>query len=194
MDRMCDSNRNIGGETVCKRFYESEPELDQILAGLKTVACPHCHRVSHLNRHGFLFGFNEKHQRDRTVRARRIFCSNRNQSAGCGRTFTIWAANKIKRLKLTADELWGFLKQAADSPSLAQTFREFYSEMARSAAYRIWNRFTNAQSTIRTTLGSPPDVSSDRPQGLTLAHLQAAFGDHASPIAAFQAKLQRFFM
>jgi hypothetical protein len=182
---------------VCRRFCGSQEEFDGVYAKLKTTACPHCKRVGTLIRHGFLRGYDESHPRQKTVRAWRIFCNNRKQSMGCGRTFSVWAADKIKRLFLTADALWTFLKQAVESGNKFQAFRNLNSGLSVSAPYRIWKRFREAQSAIRTALGrlcGPPEITSGQPAKQTLAHLETAFGDDPCPITAFQVRLQVFFM
>ncbi len=79
---------------------------------LKQTPCPHCKVVGTLNRHGSLLGYDESSPQQRTVRARRVFCSNRNARRGCGRTFSVWFADKIRRLSLTAGALWRFLQAA----------------------------------------------------------------------------------
>jgi hypothetical protein len=61
--------------------------------------------VGTLIRHGCLCGYDSSSPRRKTVRARRIFCSNRQARRGCGRTFSVWLADKIRRLSLTADGL-----------------------------------------------------------------------------------------
>jgi len=184
-------------EVVCRRICGSEEELEAVLAELKLTACPHCKCVGYLIRHGYLRGYDEKHQRRKAVRARRIFCSNRKQAGGCGRTFSVWMAGKVKRLLLTAEALWVFLKQAADTGNKFQAFQSLNSGMSDSAPYRIWKRFCEAQSAIRTALGrlgKPPECGSGQPAKQTLAHLEAAFAGQPFPIAAFQARLQTFFM
>lgn len=182
---------------VCRRICGSEEEFEAVHARLKTTACPHCRRVGNLIRHGYLRGYDEKHPREKTVRAWRIFCSNRRQATGCGRTFSVWMADKIKRLLLTADALWAFLKQAALTGNRFQAFRNLKSGLSDSAPYRIWKRFGEAQSAIRTALRrlcKPPEVASEEPAEHTLAHLEAAFADQSCPIAAFQVRLQVSFM
>ncbi len=169
-----------------------------MLAKLKTRACPHCKQVGRLIRHGFSRGYDQKHRREKTVRAWRVFCNNRLRTAGCGRTFSVWIADKIKRLFLTADNLWAFLQQAILTGNKIQAFRELQSGLSDSAPYRIWKRFHHAQSAIRTALRplcEPPEISSQQPAALTLAHLEAAFSRHPlGPIAAFQVTLQTFFV
>ena len=183
---------------MCRRICCSEEEVESVLAMLKTMACPHCKGIGTLVRHGFLYGYDEKHQLEKTVRARRIFCSNRKRATGCGRTFSVWVANKIKRLFLTADNLWAFLKQAVLSGNKLQAFRGLPIGLTDSAPYRIWKRFHQAQSTIRTALRSlcqPPEITSEQLAELTLTHLETAFDQHSlNPVAAFQVTFQTFFV
>ncbi len=182
---------------MCRRICGSQEEFEAVHGKLKMTACPHCKSVGNLIRHGYLRGYDEKHQREKTVRAWRVFCSNRRRATGCGRTFSVWMADKIKRLLLTADALWTFLKQAVVTGNRFQAFRNLNSGLSDSAPYRIWKRFGEAQSAIRTALGRqcrPPEVASEQPAEHTLAHLEAAFGDRPCPIAAFQAGLQTSFM
>lgn len=182
---------------MCRRICGSQEEFEAILVKLKTTACPHCKGVGNLVRHGYLRGYDEKNPREKAVRAWRIFCSNRRRATGCGRTFSVWMADKVKRLLLTADALWAFLKQAVATGNRLQAFRNLSSGLSDSAPYRIWKRFGEAQSAIRTALGrmcKPPEVASEEPAHHTLAHLEAAFPDQPCPIAAFQVRLQTFFI
>jgi hypothetical protein len=182
---------------VCRRFCGSPEELEAVYAQLKTTACPHCGSVGTLIRHGFLRGYDQHHPRQKAVRAWRIYCNNRKRASGCGRTFSVWPADKIQRLFLTAAGLWTFLKQAARSGNKLQALRSLNSGLSDSAPYRIWKRFREAQSAIRTALGrlvGPPPIASGQPADQTLAHLEAAFGDHDCPVAAFQVALQTSFV
>ena len=169
-----------------------------MLGKLKLTRCPHCKQVGSLIRHGVLRGYDPMHLRGTTVRARRVFCNNRNRATGCGRTFSVWIADKIKRLFLAADNLWEFLRQAILTGNKRQAFRSLESRLSDSAAYRIWKRFDQAQSAIRTALNTfckPPEMASKQSAELTLAHLEAAFRQHPlNPIAAFQVTLQTFFV
>jgi len=136
--------------------------------------------------------------RGKAVRARRVFCNNRNRATGCGRTFSVWTADKIKRLFLDADSLWEFLRQVVRTGNKRKAFQSLESRLSDSASYRIWKRFDQAQSAIRTALNTvckPPQNASKQPAELTLAHLEAAFKEHPlNPIAAFQVTLQTFFL
>lgn len=180
---------------MIKRFYSSQAEFDNI--HLKQTPCPHCKRVGPLIRYGFLRGYDENHQHHRTVRARRVFCNNRKRARGCGRTFSVWAADKIRRLSLTATTLWAFLKRAIGSGNKLDALRSLACGLSDSAPYRIWRRFDQAQSSIRTAIArrcQPPSVPGLDPARQTVAHLQVAFPNDPCPIAAFQQNLQTFFL
>jgi hypothetical protein len=178
-------------------FYRSAAEWDAIRERLKQTPCPHCKVVGMLICHGSLRGYDDT--RRKGVRARRIFCSNRNARRGCGRTFSVWIADNIRRLSLTTGTLWRFLKRAVAGSILA-AIRAVDCQLSDRTWQRLWQRFQLAQSNIRTALSgccSPPELpagSSPRPAAHVLAHLQAAFPDDDCPITAFQHTLRTFFV
>lgn len=193
---------------MIQRFFSSVTELKTIYETLKQVACPFCKGVGSLIRYGFLHGYDETDHRQKSVRARRVFCNNRKaRNNGCGRTFSLWAAEKLRRLSLNAGSLWNFLQGVASGKSKLQAFRDLSCMLSDSAPYRIWKRFEKAQTLLRTVLSSrcpPPDVISHEPRkpggqrlaSLTqvIAHLEAAFPKEAYPISAFQRATQSFFL
>jgi hypothetical protein len=190
----------VGQETW---FYRSVEEWIALAERLKQTPCPHCKVVGTLIRHGFLYGFDESNPQRKTVRARRIFCSNRQARPGCGRTFSVWIADKIRRLSLTTRALWRFLQRAVADGILA-AIRASDCHRSDRTWLRIWKRFNLRQSQIRTALSGrcpPPKLPAPlptkpprRPVTQVLAHLQAAFPDARCPIAAFQHTLRTFFV
>ncbi len=184
-------------------FYRNAAEWLAIAERLKQTPCPHCKAVGALIRHGFLRGYDDSSPQRKTLRARRIFCSNRNARRGCGRTFSVWIADKIRRLSLTTGGLWRFLQRVAASPILT-AIRAVGCHLSDRTWLRIWKRFDQGQSKIRTALSGrcpPPELPprlpaepAHRPAAQVLAHLQAAFPDAHCPIAAFQHALRTFFV
>jgi hypothetical protein len=184
-------------------FFRSAEEWTAIAERLKQTPCPHCKIVGTLIRHGFLYGFDEGSPQRETARARRIFCSNRQARPGCGRTFSVWCADKIRRLSLTAGALWRFL-QCAVADGILVAIRGLDCQLSDRTLQRIWKRFDRAQSKIRTALCSrcpppqllprPPANPAQQPAAQVLAHLQAAFPDVHCPIAAFQHSMHTFFV
>jgi hypothetical protein len=166
---------------------------------LKQMPCPHCKVVGALNRHGCLYGFDENSPQRKTLRARRIFCSNRQARPGCGRTFSIWLAYKTRRLSLTTGALWWFLQCAVGSGILA-AIRAADFRLSDRTMQRIWKRFDQAQSKICTALCGrcpPPElpaIPARQPAAQVLAHLEVAFPGVHCPIAAFQHSRQTFFV
>jgi hypothetical protein len=181
-------------------FYRNDQDWNAIVQGLKLTPCPHCHTVGALIRHGSLYGFDDSCPQRRTRRARRLLCSKRQARPGCGRTVSVWLADKIRRLSLTASGLWSFLQRAAVD-SLVAASRAVHCQLSHRSYQRLWKRFHLGQSHIRTALWRrcppppPPAEPTRRPQAAhVLAHLQAAFPNTDSPIAAFQQTLHTFFV
>jgi hypothetical protein len=165
-------------------FYRSEEEWTSLVGRLKVTACPHSQVVGTLNRHGSLVGYDETQRK--SLRARRVYCSNRHAQRGCGRTFSIWLADKIRRLSLSTRAVWRFLQQVI-AGSIAAATRSM-TERSDRTWQRVWKRFQLAQSNIRTALLKrcpPPQMSAERPEAQVIAHLQAAF-PAACPLAAIQ--------
>jgi len=162
------------------------------------MPCPHCHRVGNRIQHGYLRGYDQTSQ-STTIRAHRVFCSNRNARHGCGRTFSFWRADIIRRLKLTTYGLWRFLLRTLEA-GIAAASRTLDCRLSYRTFQRIHKRFRLGQSHIRTTLSQrcpPPDVPADSrppPEAQTIAHLQNAFPNADCPITDFQQTSQTFFM
>jgi hypothetical protein len=150
-----------------------------------------------LIRHGYLYGFDDASPRQKTVRARRICCSNRHARRGCGRTFSVWLADKIRHLSLTTGTLWKFLQRVV-AGTRAAAIRATKCHLSDRTWQRIWKRFDRNQSHLRTALLGrcrPPDLpASPRPAAHVLAHLQAAFPHADCPIAVFQTTMRTFFI
>jgi hypothetical protein len=184
-------------------FFRNAEDWNAIAERLKHTPCPHCKTVGTLIRHGYLHGFDDRSPRHKTARARRIFCSNRQARPGCGRTFSVWCADKIRRLSLTTACLWRFL-QHATAGSLRAAIRAVDCHLSDRTLQRVWRRFDLGQSKIRTALVGrcpPPELPvvspaqpTHPPAAHVLAHLQAAFEGADCPIAAFQHAVRAFFV
>lgn len=181
-------------------FYRDNDEWTAITERLKLTPCPHCQAVGTLIRHGSLHGYDDAHPTRKVLRARRIFCSNRHRRPGCGRTVSVWLAEKIRRSSLAARTLAAFLRRAAFEGIAAAT-RAVKTHLSGRTLQRVWRRFDHAQSRIRTALRGrgPPPEGSNRPArrpaaAQVLAHLEATFPDADCPIAAYQQATQSFFL
>ncbi|MFO0814272.1 MAG: hypothetical protein U0796_13680 [Gemmatales bacterium] len=172
-------------------FYRTEAEWTQWVERLKLMPCPHCQVAGTLNRHGILMGYDESQRQ--VLRARRVYCSNRHSQRGCGRTFSVWLADKIRRLSLSTHVVWRFVREVI-AGSLAAATRAMAYERSDRTWQRLWKRFQRAQSTLRSALIKrcpSPTLSANRPEAQVIAHLQATFPVDC-PLAAFQHTIHLF--
>lgn len=181
------------------RFYRSEDDFQFLYLRLKLTLCPHCKVAGTLILHGKLHGYAENDDNQKSCRGRRVFCNNRKErNNGCGHTFSVWEADKLKRSRIGANALWTFVKLVISLGNKAKALRSLNMDFSVSSAYRIWNRFDNSQSHIRTALAKrclPPKMPHTRqPAEQTIVHLEAAFPHESCPIVAFQHQLQISFL
>ena len=134
-------------------FYRDEQDLAALTERLKLISCPHCKKIGTLIRHGSLTGFDDSTPQRKTLRARRIFCSNRHRRPGCGRTFSAWLADKIRRLSTTTRRLWAFLQRAI-AGTLAEAMRATGSSLSGQTWQRIWTRFDRGMLSLKKQFGS----------------------------------------
>jgi hypothetical protein len=175
------------------RYYESEDAFEGIHHNLKLYPCPFCRIIGFLILHGFLMSYAGVDDSSRVKRGHRIFCSNRDQRKGCGRTCSILIAHFIRRFVFTAHSIWHFLKNFAAIGCKAKSMRIASIAASRSAPYNLWRRVRSNLSHIRTsllTITAPPHVMEALPVIQTVAHLDAAFPGSTNPIIDFQLHFQ----
>lgn len=176
-------------------YVGSAVEFDEYRLHLKSVPCPHCRAVGHLNRHGYLRGYAEEGS-ERVVRGWRIFCSNRGRHRGCGRTHAPLLADFIRRRSVTAARFWAFLKKILSGQSVQGAWESVRSIFTVECGYRLWDAFCRFQPTLRSLLcriQEPAPSSTRSPWIQTLEHLRAAFSTSSCPIAAWQIRFQKAF-
>ena len=190
----------LGSVGDVRWFCRGDEDWLSMAERLKLTPCPHCNIVGTLIQHGYLRGYDDNNLKQKAVRARRIFCSNRNARHGCGRTSSIWLADKIRRLSLNAATLWRFLQHAIVGSILAAA-RTTDCHLSDRTWQRIWTRFNQGQSQIRTALLGlcpPPELPAEASRWPTaahvLAHLQATFPHADCPITTFQHTMRTFFV
>jgi len=181
-------------------FYRDDREWLALVERLKLTPCPHCKVVGTLIRHGSLRGFDDASPARKVLRARRVFCSNRYRRPGCGRTVSVFLAEKLRRSSLSARTLVAFLRRAV-AEGIAAATRAVQTHLSARTLQRVGKRFDLAQSRLRTALlgrGPPPEGPFPpvrRPAAAQLlAHLEALFPDDDSPIAAYQQATRSFFL
>ena len=175
------------------RFYKTQAEFDIFYARLKLCLCPHCKLSGFLILHDYLYGYSEQ-DNSPIQRGRRIYCSNRNNKNGCGRTFCVLPASVLPKLRISAQCLWWFLDNVKNGFCLAQAFRAAGCMLTSSSIYRLFKKFSLNQMRIRTYLSAikdPPETGHVKsPIIQTILHLKSAFDTAACPITEFQFRFQ----
>jgi hypothetical protein len=176
-------------------YVTSAAEFDKHKERLKQIPCPKCRAVGCLIRHGYLAGHGDK-ANDEVRRGWRVFCSDRNLRAGCGKTHSVLLAKFIFRHMVSAPWLWQLLQHIRRGLSVKAGWEQIASPFSLETAYRLRQAFTRSQSFIRSMLlraGAPPKLEVAEPQWQLIEHLQAAFPGSACPVADFQVRFQAAF-
>lgn len=171
-----------------KKYYSNSVELNQYLETIKFVPCPHCGKVGFLNRHGFLKGYPLKGS-NKMVRGCRVYCSNRNNRTGCGRTCSLLLSTLLLGFSIGTGLLWGFVEKVLSGNSRKHAWEELNTGLPVENAYRLWNRLVKEQSRLRTHLcrkTGPPVCASNNPMAQLIAHLDCAFPSSKCGFSAFQ--------
>jgi len=104
----------------------------------------------------------------------------------------------IKRARIGAQSVWGFLRRIAEGVSPRAAFRAVLPDsFVDKTIYRLKHRFEKRQAQIRTllvTLCPAPATASPIPLVQTICHLKEAFPNARCPIAAFQKHFSRSFL
>lgn len=180
------------------RFVSDELALDSVLFRLKLIACPHCRQTGALIGHGFLRGYAERGSAV-VVRGRRVFCSNRANRHGCGRTHSVSIATVLCGFVLRTLTLWTYVRAVfAGHSRRAAWLLATEGAFALTTGYRVWNHLVEAQSTLRPRLcryQSAPLCASPEPLAQLIAHITGVIGGcsevpTSDPLSALQMHLQ----
>jgi len=155
---------------------------------LKQRACPRCHSVGFLIRHGFLRGYGLGS--DVVQRGWRIFCSNRQRRQGCGLTHAVLLSHILFRRSVTTvtwELFWRNL--LAGLP-----FKDAWPVCAHGmeCGRRLWRAWSQSHLRIRAllcSLGPPAAEQVANPLLQTMAHLLDRFPSLAAVQVHFQISL-----
>lgn len=129
----------------------------------------------------------------RIVRGRRVFCSDRGQRGGCGRTFPLFLAGVLPRHTFTAGLLWMLLRKLLAGATIKAAAETLRLPFSLEAVYGIVRRCRRRQGVVRSFLWREqpaPGSGQTDPFLQTLEHLQLTFAWHGCALAAYQAHFQ----
>ena len=179
-----------------QRFVRRLEHLPDALHVLKQFCCPFCGAAETLNCHSKLYGNDPDSTQPSAGRQRgqRVWCCNRGQRGGCGRSFSIFLAEVLPRHTVTGRWLWGLLKRLLGGGSIKGAFESLAPPFALDTVYHLLHRLRVRLAAVRTALcreQKPPASSQTDPLLQTTEHLQRLFGQSDCPPAGFQLHFQR---
>lgn len=150
-----------------------------------------------MNRHSRSLGNDPSATDGQTCRGQRVFCSNRGQRGGCGRTFCFFLAEVLPRHTLTASLVWPWLVKLLAELSFKAAVEKLRLPFALETMYRLRRRLCRRLDSLRTRLcreQTPPVSVQTDPLQQTVEHLQLVFPRSACPPADFQLQFQQPFL
>jgi hypothetical protein len=150
-----------------------------------------------LNRHSRSLGNDPDTTDGQTCRGQRVFCSNRGQRGGCGRTFAFFLADILPRHTLTTSLVWRWLVKLLAGLSSKASVEQLRLPFALETAYRLRRKLQYRLDSLRTRLCrklAPPQSAHADPLLQTVEHLQSVFPCSPCPPTDFQLHFQHPFL
>ena len=165
-------------------YYPSLQAIEQQTIQLDLARCAHCQRTRQLVSHGFIR--KKRVGADPEAVGKRVFCSNRNQRTGCGRTMQLYLDATVRYLHHAGATVMAFVLSLMAGVSIEQAYLGATGAGTARNGYR-WLTRLNAQLTFYRSLSHRPPL---REAGAGAAPNRSL--RLASLMATFEALLQRF--
>lgn len=121
-----------------QRFFPDFESLNRFTLSLDcqadTLQCPHCSSREQLVSHGVIYKQLSMDKREAV--GKRVFCSNRYQHAGCGRTVQLYLANVLPRRRYGAVHLLVFLSTLLVNLTVENAYRQATGQQEARHAWR----------------------------------------------------------
>jgi hypothetical protein len=153
--------------------------------------------VAALNRHSKLYGNDPSAVAAQRQRGQRVFCSDRGQRGGCGRTFSMVLADVLPRHTVTAAWLWRWLLELLAGGSMKAALEKLRLPFALETLYRLRRELRHQLDQVRVRLcrdQSPAASAHTDPLLQTVEHLRQVFTGGGCPLAEFQLQFQQPFL
>ncbi len=181
---------------ILMKFFPSLNFLTQELKSLFKTKCPHCNQIGYLLKHSKIYRASKVKNKTK-YHGQRVFCSNRNNNNGCGKTFPLNLTIKLPRLNLHTKETSKFLLHYIDSKSARKSWMKHFKNCDDiTKPYRFLQLANKSICKLRPflcTLARPPDKK-DKTNCLDLfKHISNAFQSNENClkflIIAFQGRI-----
>ncbi len=167
--------------------------MQQTLENVKQISCAHCGRVSRLNCHDTLYGNDLSTVDKKTIRGRRLWCSNRDKRGGCGQTMALLFVWVLPRHSFTAPMLDKLLRFICEGISVQAAWEKGGFQLQLQSVYHLLQRFRDRIGPLRSALlnfCTPPESQHEDPLLQTLEHMHCAFPAENNVVECFQYTIQ----
>ena len=182
-------------------YYSSLQAIDQQTMQLDHAQCNHCRQTHQLISHGFIR--KKRTGAEPEAVGKRVFCSNRNNRAGCGRTMQLYVDSTIRYLHHGCCCVEAFILSLMAGMTIGHAYHHATGADTPRNAYRWLHRLRMQASVYRSLMHRPllqdadPFAAANRPA--RLGSLMLAFPSllqrFGQPLcAAYQVQLQRSFL
>lgn len=131
-----------------QRFFPDFESIERFTLSLGCFAeklqCPHCAKNDQLVSHGVIY--RQRSMMERAPVGKRVFCSNRYQRTGCGRTTQLYVATVIPAMQYAAAQVFVFLSALLMHASVDSAYQAATGRSDARQGWRWLNKL-NAQLT-----------------------------------------------
>jgi len=184
-----------------RTYYPSLPAIEQQTGQLEHEHCAHCKQAHQLVCHGFVR--RKRVGGEPEALGKRVFCSNRNNRMGCGRTMQLYLESTIRYLHHAGERVVTFVLSLLNGMSIQHAYRHATGTVTPRHVYRWLNRLCAQLSVYRSLSHRPPlrdvvpTIVAHRPERVATLRstFEALLQRFGQPLcAAYQAQLQRSFL
>ncbi len=126
-----------------------------------------------------------------------MFCSNRGQRGGCGKTFSVFLAEVLPRHTVRAPGLWSLLEELLSGSSIKSAWERLRLSLALESFYHFLSRLRLRLDAVRCRLcrrQKAPESCQANPVLQSVEHLQSVFKGALCPVSQFQVVFQEALM
>lgn len=143
-----------------QRFFVDFDAIDWFTLNLDyhqdVLQCPHCSKREQLVSHGWIY--KQRSGDEREAVGKRIFCSNRNQRSGCGRTVQFYVAHRVPAMKYDAAHMFVFVLYLLLGLAVGTAYCMATRQSEPRNAWRWLDRLELNLSNFRCTLNTRPEA------------------------------------
>lgn len=135
-----------------QRFFPDFESLDRFTFSLGCFAeqlpCPHCAKCHQLVSHGVIYKQRSMNKREPV--GKRVFCSNRYQHQGCGRTVQLYVATVTPKRQYAVAAVLAFVSALLREASVSAAYQTATGQANTRQAWRWLNNLMHRLTDFRT--------------------------------------------